>query len=113
MDFAALQIFKTVVEEGGITPADRTLNRVQSNITTRIQQLEASLGATLFVREKRRLHLSPAGKLFLGYVERMLSISEEARNAVVDGVPRGQLRLGALESIVASRLPPLLSRYHK
>src|SRR5438132_10084063 len=103
MDFAALQVFKAVVDEGGITPAARKLHRVQSNVTTRIQQLEASLGTKLFVRHKRRLHLSPASTLFLGYVEQMLAISEEARNAVADGMPRGVLRIGALESNVASR----------
>lgn len=113
MDFAALQIFKAVVDEGGIAPAAKKLHRVQSNVTTRIQQLEASLGAKLFVREKRRLILSPEGELFLGYVEQMLRISEHARAAVLGDEPRGVLRIGTLESTAASRLPPLLSRYHE
>jgi DNA-binding transcriptional LysR family regulator len=54
MDFASLQVFRAVVEEGGITQAAKKLHRVQSNVTTRIQQLEASLGAQLFVRRNRR-----------------------------------------------------------
>jgi DNA-binding transcriptional LysR family regulator len=112
MDFAALQIFKAVVDEGGIGPAAKKLHRVQSNVTTRIQQLEASLGAKLFVREKRRLYLSPEGELFLGYVEQMLQMSEHARAAVLGDAPRGVLRIGSLESTTASRLPPCLSRYH-
>jgi len=45
MDFASLQIFKTVVAEGGIIAAARKLHRVQSGVTRRIKQLEASLGA--------------------------------------------------------------------
>ena len=113
MDLVALQIFKTVVEEGGINSGAKRLHRVPSNVTMRIKQLEASLGATLFVREKRRLALSPAGELFLGYAEQLLEISERARHAVQDDAPRGVLRIGALESIVASRLPPLLSAYHR
>ena len=112
MDFAALQVFKAVADEGGISPAARKLHRVQSNVTTRIQQLEASLGTQLFVREKRRLHLSPAGELFRQYAEQMLRLSEQARNAVLGDVPRGVLRVGTLESTAASRLPPLLSRFH-
>jgi len=112
VDFVALQVFKAVVDEGGISPAARKLHRVQSNVTTRIQQLEASLGTQLFVREKRRLFLSPAGELFLGYVDQLLKISEQARNAVLGDAPRGVLRLGTLESTAASRLPPLLSHYH-
>ena len=113
MDFAALQVFKAVVDEGGIVAAARKLHRVQSNVTTRIQQLEASLGAQLFVREKRRLFLSPAGELFLKYVEQLLQLSEQARSAVMGDAPRGVLRIGTLESTAASRLPPLLSRYHR
>ncbi len=113
MDFAALQVFKAVVEEGGISPAARKLHRVQSNVTTRIQQLEASLGTQLFVREKRRLLLSPAGELFLGYVDQLLRISEQARSAVLGDTPRGALRIGTLESTAASRLPRFLSRYHE
>ncbi len=113
MDFASLLVFKTVVDEGGITQAARKLHRVQSNVTTRIQQLEASLGAQLFVRDKRRLHLSPAGELFLGYANELLRLSEQARTAVSGDSPQGTLRIGSLESTVASRLPALLSRYHE
>ncbi len=113
MDFAALQVFKAVADEGGISFAAKKLHRVQSNVTTRIQQLEASLGTQLFVREKRRLFLSPAGELFLKYVEQLLQLSEQARSAVMGDAPRGVLRIGTLESTAASRLPPLLSRYHK
>ena len=113
MDFAALRVFKAVVDEGGISSAARKLHRVQSNVTTRIQQLEGSLGAQLFVREGRRLFLSPAGEVFLAYTEEMLRIAEQARHAVLGDAPRGVLRVGTLESTAASRLPPLLSRYHQ
>ncbi len=113
MDFASLQIFKTVVEEGGIIAAARKLHRVQSSVTVRIKQLEASLGVELFIREKRRLKLSPAGEIFLDYVEQLLRLSDQARQAVLGDSPQGVLRIGTLESTAASRLPPLLSHYHE
>src|SRR4029078_6398886 len=104
MDFAALQFFKAVVDEGGITAAAKKLHRVQSNVTTRIKQLEQSLGAELFLREQRRRSLSPAGELFRGYVEQLLQLSDAAREAVLGGTPRGTLRIVTLESIAAD--PP-------
>ena len=113
MDFASLQIFKTVVAEGGIIAAARKLHRVQSGVTRRIKQLEASLGVELFVRDKRRLTLSPAGEIFLDYVEQLLRLAEQAHHAVRGDTPRGVLRIGTLESTAASRLPPLLSHYHE
>lgn len=112
MDLADLHIFKTVVEEGGIVKAARKLHRVQSNITTRVKQLEASLGTELFYRDKQRLFLSPSGELLLDYAQRLLRLSEEAKGAVSGTPPRGVLRLGALESTTASRLATVLARYH-
>ncbi|MGC8054827.1 LysR family transcriptional regulator, partial [Salmonella enterica] len=35
MELAELEIFRTVVAEGGVTRAAERLNRVQSNVTTR------------------------------------------------------------------------------
>ena len=112
MDLAALHIFKTVAESGGITKAAARLHRVQSNVTTRVKQLEESLGTPLFHRHKRRLTLSAEGKLLLAYAERLLRLSSEAQAALRSGAPRGTLRIGSLESTAATRLPPVLSGYH-
>lgn len=112
MDLASLRIFKAVAERGGVSSAARALHRVPSNVTTRIKQLEEELGATLFVREKRRLALSAEGKVLLGYANELLRLSAEAQAALRNGKPHGTLRIGSLESAAATRLPPLLSRYH-
>jgi DNA-binding transcriptional LysR family regulator len=112
MDLSDLRIFRMVVREGGITKAAEKLFRVQSNVTTRIRQLEEDLGVKLFIREGRRLHVSPAGHMLSGYADRLLALAEEARTAVLDSRPRGTLRLGAMESAAAARLPGLLSEYH-
>ncbi|WP_042298694.1 LysR family transcriptional regulator [Paraburkholderia kururiensis] len=112
MDLAALAIFRAVVRENGVTRAAAKLNRVQSNVTTRIKQLEEELGAALFVRDGRRLVLTPAGHTLLPYAERLLALADEARDAVREDTPRGRLRLGTMESTAASRLPAVLARYH-
>ena len=112
MDLTELQIFKAVADEGGITKAAARLHRVQSNISTRVKQLEARLGTALFYRRNRKLVLSPHGRLLLAYAERLLRLSSEAEAALRDGTPRGTLRIGTLESTAATRLPPVLSRYH-
>src|SRR5258705_5894364 len=98
MDLTDLHIFRSVVQAGGVTRAAEKLNRVQSNVTTRVHQLEADLGVALFIREGKRLHLSPAGQLLLDYADRLLDLANEAREAVHDVKPRGLLRLGAMES---------------
>lgn len=113
MELADLTVFRTVVRAGGVTRAAEQLHRVQSNVTTRVKKLEEELGVDLFVREGRRMHLSAPGKVLLGYADRILALVEEARDALVDGPPRGLLRLGAMESTAAVRLPLPLSRLHQ
>jgi DNA-binding transcriptional LysR family regulator len=112
MNFADLQVFKSVVDEGGVIRAASKLHRVPSAVTTRIKQLEASMGVKLFHRDKQRLHLSPAGELLLDYAERLIQLSEEARDVVTGTTPHGVFKLGALESTTASRLPPILAGFH-
>ena len=112
LDLGDLRIFVAVVTEGGILKAARKLHRVPSSITTRIQRLEASTGVQLFHRHKQRLHLSPGGELLRGYAEKLLRLSEEASSALAGSAPAGLLRLGALESTTASRLPQVLAEYH-
>jgi len=112
MDVADLRVFKSVVDEGGVIRAASKLHRVPSSVTTRIKQLEASMGVKLFHRDRQRLHLSPAGELLRDYAERLIQLSEEAHEVVSGTAPRGVLKLGALESTTASRLPPLLAGFH-
>src|SRR6266700_1640233 len=113
MDLVDLRIFSAVVREGGVTRAAERLHRVQSNVTTRIRQLEEDLSVALFIREGKRLHLAPAGQVLLGCADRLLALADEARGAVQDAKPRGTFRLGAMESTAAVRLPGLLSEYHR
>ena len=60
LDLGALEMFRAVVREGGVIRAATKLHRVQSNITTRIKQLEQRLGVALFRRQGRALALTPA-----------------------------------------------------
>jgi DNA-binding transcriptional LysR family regulator len=113
MDLASLEIFRMVVREGGVTRAAQQLNRVQSNVTTRIRQLEASLGVQLFVRENKRMVLTPAGQTLLTYADDILRLATEARQAVQPREPHGRLRIASMESTAASRLPTLLATLHQ
>ena len=112
MDLAALEIFLTVAEHGSVTRAAERLGRAQSNVTTRVQQLEEQLGVALFLREGKRMRLTPEGETLRGYATRLLALAEETRQAVHPDTPSGLLRLGAMESTAATRLPGPLARLH-
>ena len=97
---------------GGMNRAAAELNTVQSNMTARIQALEAEIGCTLFERHSRGVTLTQAGHRLLPYAGELSRLLEDAmRAARDDGAPRGTLTIGSLETTAALRLTPLLTRY--
>jgi DNA-binding transcriptional LysR family regulator len=114
MELAQLKMVKAVAQTGSVVQAALQLHCVPSNITTRIKQLESELGTPLFIRAGRGLAISAAGEVFLDYCERILALVDESKRAVdSNAIPRGKLRIGAVESSASGRLPPLLAEYHR
>lgn len=114
MELSALRIFKAVAEEGSVTLAASRLNRVQSNVSARLTQLEDSLGVALFLRSGRKLQITTEGSRLLAYADRLLQLADEAQAAVQpDQKPSGQLRIGSMETTAAARLPQVLAAFHR
>lgn len=114
MQFSDLSTFSAVVRCGGITRAATELRTVQSNVTNRIKALEAEVGVPLFERHSRGMTLTGAGRRLLPYVNRLAALSREALGATRDdGVAKGTLAIGSMETTAAVRLPTLLARFHR
>ena len=112
MDAGDLKVVAAVARLGGMNRAAAALHTVQSNITARIQALEADIGCILLERHSRGVSLTPAGRRLLPYADRVALLLADARQAARDdGVPGGVLIIGSLETTVALRLTPLLMRY--
>ncbi len=112
LDAAALRVFEAVARLGSMNRAAAELNTVQSNVTGRVRQLEAELGAPLFRRHSRGVALTGAGGRLLPYATRIEALLADARRAVADqGEPQGQLIVGSLETTAALRLAPLLAAF--
>lgn len=112
MEFKDLEIFQLVADKGTITGAANELNYVQSNITSRIRKLEAEMNTPLFNRHRRGMSLTPEGKKLLTYSKKILSLTEEMKNAVqTNKEPSGKLEIGTIETVI--HLPQILSTYIK
>ena len=114
MDLQVLRFFVTVAQEGGFTAASEKLHYAQSNLSTRIRQMEEELGETLFYRNKRGVTLTAKGELFYEYANRILNMSEEAMTAMRDmDHARGSLMIGSIEATALGDLPSLFAEYHR
>lgn len=112
MDANDLRIFEAVARLGGMNRAAEELHTVQSNVTTRIRNLEAELGVALFDRHARGVSPTAAGHRLLPYAAQVRDLLRDASQAARDkGEPGGKLVLGSLETTAALRLAPYLARY--
>jgi DNA-binding transcriptional LysR family regulator len=112
MDAADLKVFEAVARLGGMNRAAVELSTVQSNVTARIQALEADIGSILLERHSRGVSLTQAGQRLLPYADKVARLLDDARRAARDdGAPRGVLTIGSLETTAALRLTPLLTSY--
>lgn len=107
-----LEIFQLIAEKGTVTEVAKELNYVQSNITSRIQKLEAELNTALFNRHRRGMVLTPEGKKLLAYSKQILLLTDEMKKAVVnENEPSGKLEIGTVETVYY--LPNIISSYIK
>lgn len=111
MDVVQLQTFLVVMETGSFSAAGERLHSVQSNITARIRKLEAELGGPLFDRGKGGARLTPLGERLVPHARDILARLATAKAELLDaGGGAAPLRLGALETTAATRLPVILRR---
>lgn len=116
MEIRHLQHFIALAEEGQFTAAARKMHIVQSGLSITIKELEQELGAQLVNRTTRRVSLTRAGDLFLEYARSTLATLNDGIQAVrsQDGIVRGRLHLGILQSLGPYiDLPVLLDTFRK
>lgn len=110
LDPILIRTFLAVVDEGGFGAAGRRLNSVQSNVTARVRRLEAELGQRLLDRGQAGATLTPYGRVAEVHLRDLMGQIEAThrllRDAAGQAVP---LRLGAMETTAATRLPALLA----
>lgn len=111
MQLKSLRIFDAVCSTGSFGAAAQRLHTVQSNVTAHIKKLEDELHVQLMERSCTPVRLTPAGHTLLPHAQRLLQIHDETCALFVgDATPAGSLRIGAMESTAALRLPTVLAK---
>ncbi|UWZ83118.1 LysR family transcriptional regulator [Occallatibacter riparius] len=114
MEVRQLQIFCILAEELRFTRAAERAHTVQSNVTAQIKSLEHELGVKLFDRLGHRIVLTEPGQRFRQFAIQALNAMEEGKRAVApDADLSGPLRIGAPESVLAYRLPQIVSTFRE
>jgi DNA-binding transcriptional LysR family regulator len=96
MDLRRLEIFAKVAELGSFSRAAHALSLTQPTVSEHVRALEDDLGVQLLDRLGRGAAPTRVGQLLLGYAQRMLTLSREARQAIdqFQGRLSGELIVG-------------------
>ncbi|MGC2192978.1 MAG: LysR family transcriptional regulator [Candidatus Dormiibacterota bacterium] len=110
-----LRVFRTVVDEGGVTRGAEALALTQSAVTHQLQTLARGVGQPLLQPSRRRLALTPAGELIYECAGRALAVVYETGEMLQElaGLTRGTVRVVGDSTIGIYVLPDALAAFHR
>ena len=106
-----LRTFATIAETTSFTQAAEKLYRTQPALSLQIKRLEERVGATLLIRNGRKVTLTEVGQVLLDYAHRILELNEEALARISVTETEGKVSVGVLEEVAIGPLVDLLTKF--
>ncbi len=111
--YEALRVFAVVARLGSFSRAGEELLRSQSAVSLQVAKLEDVVGRRLLDRTTKRVDLTEAGRVLLGYVGQTEALLEQAGQELedLDRLARGRLVIQTSDTTGCYRLPAILQGY--
>ena len=112
-DLTDLTLFVHVIEAGSITQGAGRMHLAVAAASTRIRNMEATLGTPLLHRERQGVHPTEAGRTLLHHAQLLLQQAERMRGDLAEYAHglRGQVRLMSNTNALTEFLPEALSAF--
>lgn len=109
MNMKQLETFYWIERLGSFSAAAERVYATQSTVSTRIQELEESLGVKLFDRSHRTARLTPKGKELVPYVRQIVELTTEIHQRITPSESlSGMVKVGVVEIIASTWLPQFI-----
>ena len=82
MELRTLRYFVTVVREGSITAAAKSLHVTQPTLSRQLAALEDELGHLLYQRNRKGIELTEQGVILRRYAESILALADKAEEEI-------------------------------
>ncbi|MDB6089755.1 MAG: transcriptional regulator, LysR family [Gammaproteobacteria bacterium] len=114
MNLRHLSVFHGIAKAGSVNAAARLLHTSQPAVSRELRTLEDRLGVPLFDRLPRGMRLTEAGRMLLGYAERIFGLEQAAERAMRElaDLEGGELAIGASNTLGTYLLPPFVAAFH-
>ena len=115
MDSKKLEALAAAAEHGSFTRAAQQLGYTQSGLTHMMNSLEREIGFPVLVRDRRGVHLTPAGQRILPMVQQCLAANQalEREIAMINSHQEDTIRVGSYASIALHWLPELIEQFRR
>lgn len=113
MDLTQLRYFQAIAQSGSMSAAARALRVSQPSLTVAVQNLEAELNTTLFLRDRRGVSLTESGRALLEHAMVVFDTLRAAEEQIsgIEGADVGRFVIGCHESLGAYFLPSFMSAF--
>ena len=111
MTLRHLKIFLSIYETGSTTAAAEQLFISQPTVSVALRDLEEHYGVRMFERYAKHLYVTPAGQQMYQYARHLVSLMEEAEDAIRSLGEAGTLRVGSSITIATRFLPEYVRRF--
>lgn len=111
IDTALIRTFVTAVELGGFNRAATVVHRSQSTISMQLRKLEDLLGVRLFEKSGRNRVLTREGEEFLLHARRLLTLHDQAIDAMSSSRTRAYVRIGVMDDYAVEVLPKVIAGF--
>jgi len=115
MDLGQLRVFHQVAKLRSFAAAAAALFVTPPAVSIKVKQLEDHYGVKLFERAGRRVELTDAGEVLLGYAERVFTLVKEADSHLEDmkGGASGTLKISTGLTVGTYHLAPLINTFSR
>ncbi len=115
LNYELYKVFYYVAKYLSFSKAASKLYISQSAVSQNIKSLEKELNTELFIRSTKNVSLSKSGSLLLDHIEPAFNLIKNGEKSIreINSLQKGELHIGANDTISKDFLLPYLNKFHK
>ena len=115
LNYELYKVFYQVALDLSFSKAAENLFISQSAVSQNIKNLEKELKTDLFIRSTKNVQLTESGKILFEHIEPAFNLIKNGEKSIreINALKRGEIHIGANDTISKDYLLPYLNKFHQ